>query len=1318
MTRRLVGTAHCWAFPRLVAAGACIVTAAGCAIGGGDDTAPPPTAAASDAAADARAADASVDSPSAAKGADATVDAASDATGSDAGPTATDAGGSAAPAGEGGSPALDFEVSSGAIDFGAVNCGVTQNKTLSITNMGTAVLAVSVKAAGSGFSVAPSTLSLPPGSAGSLVVSVAVPTSAAVGQAGMAGSLDIFTNDPKNANLSVPLTATPTGATIALADQNGQPLAGISFPSTRVNTQAKPIPFQLLNHGNAPAAVTVSAPSAPFALDGVSASASLTLGANAGWMATAEFVPTDAGTPKSSSIITISGATCGTSQSTIQFTGTGSFYQLTGFPTKIDFGAAPCGGSAPSPQTFTLTNSGPVVANVTGVAFVPSGGAGFGTTIQSGDSITPNGGTLTVTVSAPAVPTPHAVSPPISAALIITTDADMTPGGTSIALQEEPTGAILSFDHTAVTTGLPTDSSFGTFGSVALLGTPQTQKFGLLNSGNAPATVSVVASTSSSAAPSTDAGSSDGATDAEAVAAGAPPQPFAVQLTTVTVAPAQQPEATDTVTFSPVVAGGNTGSLTMLVAVPNLDAGADAGTQTNLCAPLPSSLSLAGTGIGGGPSFSSTSLVFNADCSSSPSTAPAYQAITLLNDGTVPFNMWMAGAVTGPGAAQYTVKTVAPSGAMLPSNPSLMTPLLLQPSDQALIQVYPNALPPNVTSPTALNAQFTVETDVPYDSPHTISLQEIPIGDQFVFSPASLGFGYVPLAATMTPTLAQTFTLTNYANPGTAQESFTLSVQGTGDSAYTPQSWPGLSLASGQSLSESVAFAPTPPSSPALQQAMVTIGNTTNPQCTPLPSLPLIGTATSGVVSLSTNSLNFGAVNCGSAGTSQSFTVANMGGNQPFNITAAPIFTSTMMAAGTYFTASVTTSGGTAVTYPAAVIPGDYVTVTVTPQAIPSAVANPPDTSAFSDTITVTTDVPGDTPHGVTLGMEASGAIISPTALPTTWNFGTIQYGSIGTWPTTITNTGNAPAYVTFTSAVLDGGLPDSGLSQPTIFSLASNATTAAPNSVTSIVGQFTPSLADGTWSDQGTLSVTAAAFCEPLPSQWQNPLITLLGSSNGNPPVTIAGNLDFGTTECGSAPPGTKFLTLTNNTDQTYALTLSLSSNQYYTISAGADSSSGELPALGTTVIGVRPTPVVPGPGVVTGGAQYADNLSIVVGPTSQPVITFTQPISWALSGAVLSLPNGNGPYEADSTGGHTLAISNTGSEAATVQFQSGDALMSIAPVLVPQTVGAAPVLIAGTSAPMCPTTANSTLSFTYSGSVCQFLPSSVTVNSCVGTQ
>jgi hypothetical protein len=261
---------------------------------------------------------------------------------------------------------------------------------------------------------------------------------------------------------------------------------------------------------------------------------------------------------------------------------------------------------------------------------------------------------------------------------------------------------------------------------------------------------------------------------------------------------------------------------------------------------------------------------------------------------------------------------------------------------------------------------------------------------------------------------------------------------------------------------------------------------TTDPLCTPLPApVPVSGTGTPIVVSVSAATLTFGTdpadpqglVNCGAQGLPHSLTVANLG-NDSFQITG--------LAFGKGAASPYAISGPGA-TLPVTVPSGGASTIVVTPSPIPSSVANPNDPAAFSDVLTLTTDAAGDIPHQVALVMQPRGAVIANTPLPTTWTLGPVSFGSIGTFNSSIQNTGNAGASIALI-----------GLSQPTIFGLQTNPTMAPGGAVTPIVGQFTPPAASGQWTDSGTLVVSASeAFCAPLPAQWASPTISFSGTSN-----------------------------------------------------------------------------------------------------------------------------------------------------------------------------------------------------------------------------
>jgi hypothetical protein len=430
-------------------------------------------------------------------------------------------------------------------------------------------------------------------------------------------------------------------------------------------------------------------------------------------------------------------------------------------------------------------------------------------------------------------------------------------------------------------------------------------------------------------------------------------------------------------------------------------------------------------------------------------------------------------ALTGPGSAQYTVSASPPPGQ-------------LAPNASATVTVTAAAIPSPAANPapSAFAASLTITTDVPFDEPHLVSLAETPLGDQLSLSTPTLKFGQFPINMTTVP---EAFTITNNANAGSPSASVSLAVTGSGASAYAVTPGAQSNIAPGGSVSkpESVTF---DPSSAASFPATIAL-TTSDPLCTALPApVQLSGTGAQGKVSVSTSTIAFGTdssdpnglVNCGATGLAHSFTVSNVG-NASFQITGLALGLGASSPYGL---------SGDASTLPATIPIGGTATITVTPNAIPTAVADPDDASPFTDTLTVTTNAALDSPHVISLVMQARGAVISDTPLTTTWNFATVGAGTIATFTSTITNTGNAAAAVAF-----------NGLKQPTIFGLQNNPTTVVAGGVTSVIGQFIPPSANGQWADQGTLVVTPEqVFCEPLPSSWSSPLISVSGSSNGNP--------------------------------------------------------------------------------------------------------------------------------------------------------------------------------------------------------------------------
>jgi hypothetical protein len=1248
-------------------------------------------------------------------------------------------------------PSASAFVTLGDVSLGNVGCGSSSTADVVIYNMGSAQLMVSASVVGDGFSVSPTTLSIGPGDQmGTLTVAGSVPSSATAGNR-MAGTLMLSTNDPDRPSLSVPMDMTPQGST--LVSQTGS--TALTFPTSEVDAPAAPQFIILTNKGNAAASVVVSAPSNPlFSLDGVPEAGTIQLNPGDLWTGTANFQAQDTTVQNATSTVTVSGTTCGTSVSAITYAAQGGYGALTGWPTApLDFGFSDCGGTAPAAKTAHLINSTEVDTRIAAVSITPAS-SGFTTDLEVGHSIHA-GGAYTFHVQAPAVPAgaPLAL---ISATLSVTVEGETSPH--TITLQQEPRGAVLSFDTAAT-------PNFGSFGRVVLL-TSAAQAFSVTNSGNATAYVALSPGTpapppdgglagddggaSGDAASGDDGGAdSDGSsgwdatTDSGGDAGPWPASAFSVANTGFWLDPGAT--QSDSVTFAPFTGRSFVDQVTLVATGP-------------VCSDAPAPLPLTGLGVGGGLSISPSSLSFAATCGGG---APPRGTLLLTNNG--PANLtWAMSPVTGPGAAQYTITGNVPG--------------LLQAGRVAQIDVLAAAVPSPVANPdpAAFAAQITITTDVPLDPPHVIPLGETPIGDRLSFSVQSLRFGQFPIDR-MTP--LQSFSVRNDANPGSPAASVNLVVSGgsgivyvepleggavcvatdggeggagtcpvvtagdgggdadagdggdasdaadDGDAAPPEGIVSGYLLApggattvpvGGESDVQNVAFVPTAaapyPASIAIQ--------TTDPLCSLLPAaLQLSGSGTEGSVSLSGTTLSFGTdpadpqglVNCGSTGLVRTLSVSNTG-NQPFNVTS--------LALGKGSSSPYAVQSGAAL--PATVPIGGTLLITVTPAAIPSTVANPADPSPFLDTLTISTDAAFDSPHAVALVMQARGAIIADVPLHTSWDFGTVSPGSIGNFFAAIKNVGNAPASVTL-----------QGLSNPAIFGLRSAPTLAAAAATTALVGQFVPPAASGSWTDSGTLVITAPdAFCQPLPTAWSRPAISFSGSSDATPPITIDGDLAFPPTSCGSAPPASRAVMINNSSDQDYAYTFAASSGVFYSIS---DSGNGVVAAGGTASIVVTPNTILPGAGVQTGSGPYADSLIIHAAPAagdagSASALAVTVPISWTLNGAVFSLAQGAGPrtdtaghayYPADTSSGYSIAIANGGNTAASVQVVPANSF-AVSPATstsVPAGGVVAVGLTAASSDASCPASVTGSATFLYSGPVCQPLSfSQVTVHACSG--
>jgi len=365
------------------------------------------------------------------------------------------------------------------------------------------------------------------------------------------------------------LSVTPSGGTLVF--DTGSP-TNADFGDAPNNQDDDPIGVTLRNVGNAPVSVAFGAPSASqFSLN--RANTSVTVNGNSTVAAVAGFHPTSLTTVTATSTFTVTGVQCGTSVSTLAYTGRGGVGLVSGFPTStIDFGPAGC-GSAPAGQVITLHNAGSVAAHII------TASATGGYTSDALNATIPANGDLLVHVTAPAIPFPSPIPASYTGTLTLRTDAINDSADHVVNLIEAAHGAILAWS---------VPPTFGSFGSVTIQ-SAASQTFTLLNSGNDNSAVTLTTTA-----------------------------PFSVDNATFTIGNGGSGSHDGSATFSPTAIGGASDSLVI--------------NATNLCAPPPGALPLSGLGTNGGIVIVPNSLSFTDSCAS---PEPGSKGFTIQNTGNV-----------------------------------------------------------------------------------------------------------------------------------------------------------------------------------------------------------------------------------------------------------------------------------------------------------------------------------------------------------------------------------------------------------------------------------------------------------------------------------------------------------------------------------------------------------------------------------------------------------------------------------------------------------------------------------------------------------
>ena len=467
-----------------------------------------------------------------------------------------------------------------------------------------------------------------------------------------------------------------------------------------------------------------------------------------------------------------------------------------------------------------------------------------------------------------------------------------------------------------------------------------------------------------------------------------------------------------TATFAPLAIGNATGTVTI-----------SAASGSVLCSDLPPPITMDGQGTNGVVSVSAAALDFlQVNCGGSATA----QTFTITNDGTASFT-WTA--ALGRGA----------------SSPYAFAPLsggTLLPTQSATVTVTPAAIPAtSLTTAGLYNDVLTVSTSVVGHTGTQVQLRETARGSILSFvttPPNAIAFGNLPV----TQTLDRPFQL---VDSGNAQSSVTF-VSNNPRFVVSPATATGIDNAS--PINGMVTFVPGTDTSP--QSAVMSV-TTSSVMCGPLPTLPLTGRGTNGILFVAPNPLVFGLVDCGTTASAHPFRIRN-DGNGAFDWSLG------LQSGNGFYT--VLPSSGTNLA------PAAFVDVSVVSSPIPATSAITP--NLYGDTLNVTTTINGaGNTRAVPVTQTAKGVILAASVAQIDF-MNVSVLGPFGSSSFLLTNNGNV-----------------TGLISPTTTNARFNTSPAS----TSLAGGggaftfsagFTPT-APGAQSGVINFGVTGAAVCGPV---------------------------------------------------------------------------------------------------------------------------------------------------------------------------------------------------------------------------------------------
>lgn len=447
-----------------------------------------------------------------------------------------------------------------------------------------------------------------------------------------------------------------------------------------------------------------------------------------------------------------------------------------------------------------------------------------------------------------------------------------------------------------------------------------------------------------------------------------------------------------------------------------------------------------------------------------------------------------------------------------------------------------------------------------------------------IANPGSVTFGSVAAGSSAT----QTITLTNSGTTAT-----TISVASISGTGFTMS---GLAASQTIQAGQSASFtAKLSPASGGSASGAISI--TSNAQNSPL-TIALSGTGAQGALSSNPSSFNFGTVQAGTSA-SQTITLTNTG--------TASVAVSAVSISGTGFSMSALA--------PQTINPGQGVSF--------SAQFTPASAGSMSGKITITSNAPGSP---MTIALSGTGSQGALSANPSTFNFGSVQAGGIGTQTIRLTNTGTAS--VAISSASISGpGFSISGLSAPQTISEGQSAT---------FIASFSP-VSSG--SSSGSIVIASNAPGSPL-------TIALSGTGTQPQLAVTPSNVSFANVVVG------------NTNSQTITVKNSGTSN--LTISQANTSGTG----FGISGLGLQ-TPIAPG-AIVAFNATFTPTSAgsasgSILLTSNTPNSPLTIPLSgtgltasYALTASPASVPFGN--VNVGNTSSQTVTLTNSGNSDSTI--------------------------------------------------------------------